>query len=88
MPLREIAGLIQWLFESHSLWTALGLFAIAGFFFIGPRSTLDSSQPPALRETVPYISNAYRYLTDMKTFLQNAKCVEKIGFIAPKSVRC
>ncbi len=34
-----------------------------------------SNGPPMLPETIPYVSNTYQYMTDMRTFLSRAACV-------------
>jgi hypothetical protein len=47
---------------------AIGLVTIAVF----SRRADKPGQVPALKETIPYVSNAYQYMTDMRSFLRRA----------------
>ncbi|KAK1975134.1 cytochrome P450 [Colletotrichum cereale] len=62
------------LFKSRSLWGALALLVITALIvrFRSSSAPPPARQPPPLSETVPHVSNAYQYLTDMKAFLRRA----------------
>ncbi len=49
--------------------------AVALVVLLGAATYLWPGKPnaaPALRDAIPYVSNTYQYMTDMKTFLWRA----------------
>lgn len=39
----------------------------------------NEPQPPYLKETIPFISNTYQYLTDMGAFLDRVTYIKRIA---------
>ncbi|KAK2039828.1 hypothetical protein LZ31DRAFT_587526 [Colletotrichum somersetense] len=73
LGLRQIAWLEpQRLFESRFLWSAIALLVVVTLVSGSrlPLAAAPAKQPPPLGETVPFVSNAYQYLTHMKAFLR------------------
>ena len=64
----------EWLFQPRIAGfsaVAIGILTVAAYSIW--RETPD--RVPALKETIPYVSNAYQYMTDMKSFLRRARYV-------------
>ncbi|KAK2051058.1 hypothetical protein LY76DRAFT_677561 [Colletotrichum caudatum] len=75
LGLQQIAWLEpQRLFKSCFLWSAIALLVVVTLVSGSrlPLAAAPAKQPPPLGETVPFVSNAYQYLTQMKAFLRRA----------------
>lgn len=50
---------------------------LAGFIALLPLLLIllrpDSNDPPSMPETIPFVTNAYQFMTDTKSFTKRAK---------------
>lgn len=49
------------------------LFVVSAFSALRTGRTTTRKEPPWLRDTIPFVSNTWQYLTDMQGFLDRAR---------------
>lgn len=68
-----VLGLLKLTKDYIGILAPVGLFAAVLLFFMSSQQASD--EPPELPETIPFVSNAYQYMTDLKSFTNRVRQV-------------